>query len=102
MISNPDQHRDQSELALEAALRRLELDTAISALMTGALERIVSGTYGKCAHCAATIAPERLRALPWVRMCANCQDAGLASTANPSAEKTVPGGKKRWNENPGV
>jgi RNA polymerase-binding transcription factor DksA len=97
MTFTPHPRRDRSEVALEAALRRLELDTAISALMTGALERIINGTYGKCARCPATIAPERLRALPWVRMCANCQDADLLS-----AEKTIRGGKKRCNENPGA
>jgi RNA polymerase-binding transcription factor DksA len=65
---------DRSETALEAALCRLDLERAMSALMTGALGRVANGTYGRCVRCSAKIAPERLRALPWVRMCADCQD----------------------------
>jgi RNA polymerase-binding transcription factor DksA len=68
-------HPDRYEVALEAALRHLELETAISTLLCGALERIVDGTYGRCLKCSATIAQERLRALPWARLCAECQDA---------------------------
>lgn len=102
MTSTPDPFRDkksagrdESEMALEAALSRLELERAMSALMTGALERIANGTYGRCIRCAAQIAPERLRALPWVRMCADCQDA------DSSAEKTTSGGNWRCIGNSG-
>lgn len=63
------------EIALEAALYRLELETSISALLIGALERVAHGPYGRCMRCSGTIAAVRLRALPWVRLCATCQDA---------------------------
>ncbi len=68
-------HSDRYEIALEAALRHLELESAISALLCEAVERIVDGTYGRCMKCSGAIAPARLRALPWVRLCADCQDA---------------------------
>src|SRR5665213_2047992 len=89
--------RDQSETALEAALCRLELERAMSALMTGALERIASGAYGPCARCSAEIAPERLRALPWVRMCADCQDMHGSS-----ATTATSGGDRRCIDNSGA
>ena len=66
---------DQSATALEAAFSRLELERALCGLMGDALERLANGTYGNCARCSVSIAPARLRALPWVRMCADCQDA---------------------------
>jgi DnaK suppressor protein len=71
----PKRRRDPFEVALEAALCRLELERAMSTLMIGALERMADGGCGRCVRCSAEIAPERLRALPWVRMCADCQDA---------------------------
>jgi RNA polymerase-binding transcription factor DksA len=67
--------RDRYEVALEAALHHLELEIAISRLLRGAAERIAHGTYGRCLKCSEVIAPERLRALPWVTLCAECQDA---------------------------
>lgn len=73
-----DLRQDSCENALEAALRHLELEAAISGLLVDALERIVKGTYGLCLKCRARIAPERLRALPWVELCAACQDAADA------------------------
>jgi DnaK suppressor protein len=86
-LQSPQQNR--SELALEAALARLDLDTAIAALMTGALERIANGTYGRCTRCSGNIAAVRLRALPWVGRCVDCQDA--------TPNKT-PGGSERCRD----
>jgi DnaK suppressor protein len=39
-----------------------------------ALERLDSGTYGKCAHCGDPIARPRLDAIPWARLCIRCQE----------------------------
>jgi RNA polymerase-binding transcription factor DksA len=66
--------QDRYRTALEAALYRLELETAISQLLCRAVDRIVDGTSVRCLKCSAIIAPERLRALPWVELCATCQD----------------------------
>ena len=39
----------------------------------GALDRIEEGDYGVCESCDADIAEGRLAALPFTRMCVNCQ-----------------------------
>ena len=39
-----------------------------------ALEMIKSGTYGICANCKQPIAKERLKAIPFTRLCIHCQD----------------------------
>jgi DnaK suppressor protein len=38
-----------------------------------ALERVEDGTYGICESCESEIAPGRLSALPFTRLCVNCQ-----------------------------
>jgi DnaK suppressor protein len=38
-----------------------------------ALERIDDGTYGMCETCESEIAPGRLEALPFTRLCVSCQ-----------------------------
>jgi len=38
----------------------------------GALARLHDGTYGRCITCGATIAHERLEAIPTVAQCARC------------------------------
>jgi DnaK suppressor protein len=38
-----------------------------------ALERIEEGSYGICDSCEAEIAPGRLEAMPFTRLCVNCQ-----------------------------
>jgi len=42
----------------------------------GALERISSGTYGKCVNCGSPIAEERLAAIPWATQCIECKRLG--------------------------
>lgn len=38
-----------------------------------ALERIQDGSYGICESCESEIAPGRLEALPFTRLCVSCQ-----------------------------
>jgi DnaK suppressor protein len=38
-----------------------------------ALQRIQEGTYGNCVRCGEKIADERLKALPYVDLCIECQ-----------------------------
>jgi DnaK suppressor protein len=41
-----------------------------------ALEKIQKGSgYGLCERCGKEIAPERLEALPWARLCISCKQA---------------------------
>jgi DnaK suppressor protein len=37
-----------------------------------ALERIDTGTYGRCVTCGAPIPAERLQAVPWAALCVPC------------------------------
>jgi DnaK suppressor protein len=39
-----------------------------------ACELIAAGTYGICEECEQSIAPARLKAIPWARFCVRCQD----------------------------
>ncbi len=41
--------------------------------VTAALERIKTGTYGTCDKCGKPIAPERLLAIPYAKLCMACQ-----------------------------
>lgn len=41
--------------------------------IVGALKRIEEGTYGQCENCGQPISPERLEALPTVRLCLDCK-----------------------------
>lgn len=38
-----------------------------------ALERIKDGSYGQCEKCEGVIPKERLRAIPYARLCVKCQ-----------------------------
>lgn len=73
-----DEGMDTYDLASE------ERDREISFLLTDrerdkvqaiqeALERVEEGTYGMCESCEAEISEGRLTALPFTRMCVNCQ-----------------------------
>jgi len=46
--------------------RVLEIDEALS--------RIESGAYGRCAHCGQPISGPRLQAVPWAKLCVQCQE----------------------------
>jgi DnaK suppressor protein len=73
-----DEGMDTYDLASE------ERDREISFILTDrergklqaiqeALERVDEGTYGMCDSCESEIAPARLEALPFTRLCVNCQ-----------------------------
>ena len=40
-----------------------------------ALDRIEDGDYGRCERCEEPIPAKRLDAVPWARMCVECQSA---------------------------
>ncbi|KAB2956983.1 MAG: TraR/DksA family transcriptional regulator, partial [Thermoanaerobaculia bacterium] len=46
--------------------RVLEIDEALA--------RIEARTYGRCAHCSQPISAPRLEAVPWARLCVQCQE----------------------------
>lgn len=73
-----DEGMDTYDLASE------ERDREISFILTDrerdklqaiqeALSRVEDGSYGICENCESEIAPARLEALPFSRLCVNCQ-----------------------------
>ena len=38
-----------------------------------ALAKFEDGTYGKCEECGKPIAPERLEAVPYAKLCVDCK-----------------------------
>lgn len=45
-----------------------------------ALVKIDKGTYGQCENCRKKVAEPRLKALPWVRYCIDCQSKAEKSS----------------------
>jgi DnaK suppressor protein len=43
------------------------------AAITGALDRIEQGSFGRCTSCGRPIAAERLAARPWASLCIDCK-----------------------------
>jgi DnaK suppressor protein len=39
-----------------------------------AIRRLDAGSFGRCGHCSRAIASLRLEALPWARLCIDCQE----------------------------
>ena len=51
-------------------------------MVSEALERIESGSYGQCASCEGEINSKRLEAVPWTRYCLQCQERLEQQLAN--------------------
>lgn len=65
-ISTESDEREKMATLLSRETQLLkELDTA--------LERVRSGSYGKCELCGEDISPARLEALPFATLCVKCQ-----------------------------
>jgi len=39
-----------------------------------AIARIDNGNFGRCTHCGEPLAKPRIEAIPWARLCINCQE----------------------------
>ena len=55
-------------------LKLRQTDAKILQAIEDALQRIEKGTYGLCYECGEEIAPARLNAIPWVRVCITCKE----------------------------
>lgn len=56
--------------------RRLALEKQMReqlAEVKAALAKFEEGTYGKCEECGKPIAPERLEAVPYAKLCVDCK-----------------------------
>ncbi|MBI2440369.1 MAG: TraR/DksA C4-type zinc finger protein [Lentisphaerae bacterium] len=82
------------------ALNRVSLEQDIVFEIDEALNRIKLGTFGACMACNGPIEKARLEALPYSRMCVECQsrvEAGRkrnrtfeSATLFPNADKAIP------------
>jgi len=57
----------------EFSVRLLENKGELAREIEAALERIEEGTYGLCEECGEPIKRERLFAIPYARLCIECQ-----------------------------
>jgi len=64
----------QQSIDREMACRDLNRQAKMGRLLRAALDSIDAGTYGACAYCDEPIAPKRLAAVPWARLCLACQE----------------------------
>ena len=80
--SSLDVNSRQGDLADQAsgsnevhiALKLKQTDAKILAAIEEALYRMEKGTYGVCRDCGEAIAPARLSAIPWTRVCITCKE----------------------------
>jgi DnaK suppressor protein len=71
--------QDIADMAVESYTKEFMFgkssgDRHVLQLIEEALERIEDKTYGTCVNCENTIQPKRLEAVPWTRLCLQCQD----------------------------
>ena len=67
-----DQASGNNEVHIELKLR--QTDAKILTAIEEALARIDKGSYGVCRDCGEPIAPARLNAIPWTRVCIGCKE----------------------------
>src|SRR6187431_3440435 len=67
-----DQASGNNEVHIQLKLK--QTDAKILQAIEEALNRIESGTYGVCKDCGEMIAPARLTAIPWTRVCITCKE----------------------------
>src|SRR5437773_9131852 len=66
-----DQSSQESDLHVRLALK--QTDSKLLRAIEEAIHRIEQGTYGICMECDNHIAPARLEAVPWTRVCLDCK-----------------------------
>ncbi|HEY2386397.1 MAG TPA: TraR/DksA family transcriptional regulator [Candidatus Binatia bacterium] len=76
--ASKDEGMDTYDLASEARDREINFiltdrDRGKLQAIEDALERIEEGSYGMCESCEAEIAEGRLQAMPFTRLCVQCQ-----------------------------
>ena len=67
-----DQASGNNEVHIQLKLK--QTDAKILQAIEDALTRIDKGTYGVCPDCGEPIAPARLNAIPWTRVCITCKE----------------------------
>jgi len=72
--------RGSEDFARELMINILQNSEAQLCDIDAALEKIDAGTYGICEHCNRPISRERLKALPFARLCIECKQAEELNT----------------------
>lgn len=67
-----DQASGNNEVHIQLKLK--QTDAKILQAIEEALQRIEKGVYGVCRDCGEPIAPARLNAIPWTRVCIACKE----------------------------
>ena len=67
---------NSSSAGISAAI--VEITSRTLQDIEGALDRLESGTYGRCSDCGAEIPVTRLRAKPFAERCRDCQELAHA------------------------
>ena len=67
-----DQASGNNEVHIQLKLK--QTDAKILQAIEEALYRMEKGTYGTCRDCGEPIAPARLNAIPWTRVCITCKE----------------------------
>ncbi|MBH16877.1 MAG: RNA polymerase-binding protein DksA [Acidobacteria bacterium] len=67
-----DQASGNNEVHIQLKLK--QTDAKILQAIEEALYRLEQGNYGECLDCGEGIAPARLTAIPWTRMCITCKE----------------------------
>lgn len=75
---NPNEVRDAADAASDYYERELAWGLSESERLRlqdveDAMERIENGSYGKCESCGQLISQARLEALPFAKLCVDCQ-----------------------------
>ena len=66
-----DQSSQENDLHVRLALK--QTDHKLLRAIEDAIHRIDQGIYGICMECENEIAPARLGAVPWTRVCIDCK-----------------------------
>ena len=85
-----DQASGNNEVHIQLKLK--QTDAKILQAIEEALWRMEKGTYGVCRDCGEQIAPARLNAIPWTRVCITCkekQNALRPATSSPSCRNST-------------
>ncbi|MEO5897800.1 MAG: TraR/DksA family transcriptional regulator [Vicinamibacterales bacterium] len=67
-----DQASGNNEVHIQLKLK--QTDAKILQAIEEALFRMEKGSYGICRDCGEEIAPARLNAIPWTRVCITCKE----------------------------
>ena len=61
------------DLERELGISLLEMRNRKRQLLDEAIRRLAEGTYGLCAECGVEISEKRLVAVPFAKLCVECQ-----------------------------